>query len=186
MLKKALFAATALFALAGAAHAADLKEFRIGILGGENETDRLRNYACLADHLKQEFGFEKVSLFPAADYDGVIQESARWHARLRRTRRLRLRRRLHQGAEGCHADPDDAAEGRLDGLLFDRPRPEVLRHQEHQGRQGQEARLRRSGFHLGLPRSADADPEGHRRTERQVLRLDPVQRRPREQPSRCL
>ncbi|TBZ76170.1 phosphonate ABC transporter substrate-binding protein [Rhizobium leguminosarum] len=73
MLKKALFAATALFALAGAAHAADLKEFRIGILGGENETDRLRNYACLADHLKQEFGFEKVSLFPAADYDGVIQ-----------------------------------------------------------------------------------------------------------------
>ncbi|MDR9804326.1 phosphonate ABC transporter substrate-binding protein [Rhizobium hidalgonense] len=73
MLKKALFAATALFALAGGAHAADLKEFRIGILGGENETDRLRNYACLADHLKQEFGFEKVSLFPAADYDGVIQ-----------------------------------------------------------------------------------------------------------------
>ncbi|MGO7035786.1 phosphonate ABC transporter substrate-binding protein [Rhizobium ruizarguesonis] len=73
MLKKALFAATALFALVGAAHAADLKEFRIGILGGENETDRLRNYACLADHLKQEFGFEKVSLFPAADYDGVIQ-----------------------------------------------------------------------------------------------------------------
>ncbi len=42
-------------------------------MGGENETDRLRNYACLADHLKQEFGFEKVSLFPAADYDGVIQ-----------------------------------------------------------------------------------------------------------------
>lgn len=73
MLKKALFAATALFALAGATHAADLKEFRIGILGGENETDRLRNYACLADHLKKEFGFEKVSLFPAADYDGVIQ-----------------------------------------------------------------------------------------------------------------
>ncbi|AUW45236.1 phosphonate ABC transporter substrate-binding protein [Rhizobium leguminosarum] len=73
MLKKALFAATALFALAGAANATDLKEFRIGILGGENETDRLRNYACLADHLKQEFGFEKVSLFPAADYDGVIQ-----------------------------------------------------------------------------------------------------------------
>ena len=67
MLKKALFAATALFALAGVSHAADLKEFRVGILGGENEADRLRNYACLADHLKTEFGFEKVSLFPAAD-----------------------------------------------------------------------------------------------------------------------
>ena len=75
MLKKALFAATALVALAvgAAANAADLKEFRVGILGGENEADRLRNYACLADHLKKEFGFEKVSLFPAADYDGVIQ-----------------------------------------------------------------------------------------------------------------
>lgn len=74
MFKKALFAATALLALAtGAANAADLKELRIGILGGENEADRLRNYACLADHLKKEFGFEKVSLFPAADYDGVIQ-----------------------------------------------------------------------------------------------------------------
>jgi phosphonate transport system substrate-binding protein len=73
MLKKALFAATALVALAGAAHAADLREFRVGILGGENEADRLRNNACLADHLKKTFGFEKVSLFPAADYDGVIQ-----------------------------------------------------------------------------------------------------------------
>ncbi|MEZ2130168.1 MULTISPECIES: phosphonate ABC transporter substrate-binding protein [unclassified Sinorhizobium] len=73
MLKKALFAATALLALTGAAAAEDIKEFRIGILGGENETDRLRNYACLADHLKEAFGFEKVSLFPAADYDGVIQ-----------------------------------------------------------------------------------------------------------------
>lgn len=73
MFKKALFAATALLALAGNTFAADLKEFRVGILGGENETDRLRNYACLADHLKTEFGFDKVSLFPAADYDGVIQ-----------------------------------------------------------------------------------------------------------------
>jgi phosphonate transport system substrate-binding protein len=74
MLKKLLFAATAFLALAaGAANSADLKELRIGILGGENEADRLRNYACLADSLKKEFKFEKVSLFPAADYDGVIQ-----------------------------------------------------------------------------------------------------------------
>ena len=73
MLKKTLLAAAALLALAGSAAAQDLKEFRVGILGGENETDRLRNYACLADHLKETFGFEKVSLFPAADYDGVIQ-----------------------------------------------------------------------------------------------------------------
>ncbi|MDE1993417.1 MAG: phosphonate ABC transporter substrate-binding protein [Rhizobiaceae bacterium] len=73
MLKKTLLAATALLALAGGAAAQDIKEFRVGILGGENEADRLRNYACLSDHLKETFGFEKVSLFPAADYDGVIQ-----------------------------------------------------------------------------------------------------------------
>src|SRR5262245_24234584 len=74
MFRKMIFSAVSILAMATSmAHAADMKEFRVGILGGENETDRLRNYQCLADHLKAEFGFEKVSLFPAADYDGVIQ-----------------------------------------------------------------------------------------------------------------
>ncbi|MDN2565904.1 phosphonate ABC transporter substrate-binding protein [Aquibium sp. A9E412] len=74
MLKKALFGAVALGALMiGAAQAEDLKEFRIGILGGENEADRLRNFACMTDKLPAVLGVEKVSLFPAADYDGVIQ-----------------------------------------------------------------------------------------------------------------
>ena len=75
LFKKALLGAIALSAMftGTMARAEDLKEFRIGILGGENETDRLRNFGCLADHLKSTFGFEKVSLFPAADYDGVIQ-----------------------------------------------------------------------------------------------------------------
>ncbi|NKM86548.1 phosphonate ABC transporter substrate-binding protein [Rhizobium laguerreae] len=73
MFKKALFAATALMTLAGAAVAEDLKEFRIGILGGENEADRLRNYQCMTEKLPAALGVEKVSLFPAADYDGVVQ-----------------------------------------------------------------------------------------------------------------
>ncbi|HVK92900.1 MAG TPA: phosphonate ABC transporter substrate-binding protein [Mycoplana sp.] len=73
MLKKALFGAVALLALVGHAQAEDLKEFRVGIIGGENEADRLRNYQCLGDKLKGELGVEKVSFFPAADYDGVIQ-----------------------------------------------------------------------------------------------------------------
>ncbi len=73
MLKKVLLGAVALIALAGHVQAEDLKEFRVGIIGGENEADRLRNYQCLGDHLKAELGFEKVSFFPAADYDGVIQ-----------------------------------------------------------------------------------------------------------------
>jgi phosphonate transport system substrate-binding protein len=77
MLKDTLLGAIALIGLmagATATFAQEMpKELRIGILGGENEADRLRNYACLADHLKTDLGFEKVSLFPAADYDGVIQ-----------------------------------------------------------------------------------------------------------------
>ena len=73
MLKKILLGAATVLALSVNAYAADLKEIRIGILGGENEADRLKNYACLADHLKADFGVDKVSLFPAADYDGVIQ-----------------------------------------------------------------------------------------------------------------
>ncbi|MGJ7038791.1 phosphonate transport system substrate-binding protein [Shinella sp. BE166] len=73
MLKKVLLGAVALIALAGHVQAEDLKEFRVGIIGGENEADRLRNYQCLGDHLKADLGFEKVSFFPAADYDGVIQ-----------------------------------------------------------------------------------------------------------------
>ncbi|QKC94877.1 phosphonate ABC transporter substrate-binding protein [Mesorhizobium sp. NZP2298] len=74
MFRKILFGAVSVMAMAiGAAQAQDIKEFRIGILGGENEADRLRNYQCFADHIKEVLGVEKVSLFPAADYDGVIQ-----------------------------------------------------------------------------------------------------------------
>jgi phosphonate transport system substrate-binding protein len=73
MLKKTLLAAVALAALATGALAEDRKEFRIGILGGENEADRLKSYQCLVDQLPAAIGVEKVSLFPAADYDGVVQ-----------------------------------------------------------------------------------------------------------------
>ncbi len=74
MLRKLLFGAASFVALMiGAAQAEDMKEFRVGILGGENEADRLRNYQCLADQLKTTLNAEKVSLFPAADYDGVVQ-----------------------------------------------------------------------------------------------------------------
>jgi phosphonate transport system substrate-binding protein len=74
MFRKAIFGAISLVALAiGAAQAEDLKEFRIGLIGGENEADRLRNFQCLVDKLPSVLGVEKVSLFPAADYDGTIQ-----------------------------------------------------------------------------------------------------------------
>lgn len=73
MLKKILLATAAFAALAVSAQAEDLKEFRIGILGGENEADRLRNFQCMTEKLPSVLGVEKVSLFPAADYDGVVQ-----------------------------------------------------------------------------------------------------------------
>ncbi|WP_377293201.1 phosphonate ABC transporter substrate-binding protein [Rhizobium sp. SG2393] len=73
MMKKILLGAVALLATVAHVQAADLKEFRVGIIGGENEADRLRNYACMEGHLKETLGVEKVSFFPAADYDGVIQ-----------------------------------------------------------------------------------------------------------------
>lgn len=57
------------------AKAEEMKEFRVGILGGENEADRLRNFACMQKHLGELFGIgaENVKLFPAADYDGTVQ-----------------------------------------------------------------------------------------------------------------
>lgn len=74
MFRKALLGAVAIGALAiGSAAAEDLKEFRVGILGGENEADRLRNFECLSSILPAAIGVEKVSFFPAADYDGVVQ-----------------------------------------------------------------------------------------------------------------
>ena len=77
MLKNILMGAVALASLTAGTAATFAQEFpkeiRVGLLGGENEADRLKNNACLADHLKADFGADKVTLFPAADYDGVIQ-----------------------------------------------------------------------------------------------------------------
>lgn len=74
MLKKTLLATASVAAiLAGAASAQAQDVFRIGILGGENEADRLRNFQCMVDQLPAAIGVKEVKLFPAADYDGVIQ-----------------------------------------------------------------------------------------------------------------
>ncbi|MEM0900323.1 MAG: phosphonate ABC transporter substrate-binding protein [Pseudomonadota bacterium] len=74
MLKKLLVTTTAVAAvLTGAVTAQAQDVFRIGILGGENEADRLRNFQCMVDALPAAIGVKEVKLFPAADYDGVIQ-----------------------------------------------------------------------------------------------------------------
>jgi phosphonate transport system substrate-binding protein len=50
----------------------DVPVFRIGLLGGENEADRLREHACQEAYLEERLGVD-VELFPASDYAGVMQ-----------------------------------------------------------------------------------------------------------------
>ncbi len=49
-----------------------IKEFRIGLLGGENTQDRLKRYDAF-QRLLQEALSIPVKLYPAADYAGVMQ-----------------------------------------------------------------------------------------------------------------
>ena len=68
-----LLTATALTAiLASAATAQEIKEFNIGILGGENAQDRMTSNECFRAKIEAELGVP-VKLFTPADYDGVIQ-----------------------------------------------------------------------------------------------------------------
>ena len=66
----AILAATT--ALAGAAQAQEIKEFNLGILGGENAQDRLTSNECYRAAIETALGVP-VKVFTPADYDGVIQ-----------------------------------------------------------------------------------------------------------------
>jgi phosphonate transport system substrate-binding protein len=162
MLNKILLSAALVLAIGANAYAADMKEIRVGILGGENESDRLKNNACLADHLKADFGVDKVSLFPAADYDGVIQ------GLLGGT--LDVAELGASGYAGVYLKDATAVTP-----ILTTQSPDGATGYHSIGLQGQEARLRRSRFDLGLPRAADSDPRYHGHAERQVLCLNPVQ-----------
>jgi phosphonate transport system substrate-binding protein len=49
-----------------------VKEFRVGLLGGENTQDRLKRYDAWQKLLQEKLGIP-VKIFPAADYAGVMQ-----------------------------------------------------------------------------------------------------------------
>ena len=67
----AILAATT--ALAGPVLAQDaIKEFNIGILGGENAQDRITSNECYRAKIEEALGVP-VKVFTPADYDGVIQ-----------------------------------------------------------------------------------------------------------------
>ncbi len=71
-MKKLLAVLAATSALAGAAQAQEIKEFNLGILGGENAQDRLTSNECYRAKLEAALGVP-VKVFTPADYDGVIQ-----------------------------------------------------------------------------------------------------------------
>lgn len=71
-MKKLIAALVATTALATPLMAEEIKEFRIGILGGENAQDRLNNNECLREYTQETLGVE-TKLFAPADYNGVIQ-----------------------------------------------------------------------------------------------------------------
>ncbi|OHV79081.1 phosphonate ABC transporter substrate-binding protein [Rhizobium sp. LCM 4573] len=73
-IRKILMATIAIAAVAGqAAHAQDVKVLRIGLDGGENESDQIRRTECVKDGLAKATGVSEVQLFPSPDYNGVIQ-----------------------------------------------------------------------------------------------------------------
>jgi phosphonate transport system substrate-binding protein len=61
------------------AHAQDrksqVKELRIGLLGGENNSSRLARYDAFQHLLQEKLGIP-IKMFPAADYAGVMQAMA--------------------------------------------------------------------------------------------------------------
>ncbi|KAF0174629.1 MAG: phosphonate transport system substrate-binding protein [Rhodobacteraceae bacterium] len=69
---KKLFAILAATTCIGTAHAQEIKEFNIGILGGENAQDRMTSNECYRAAIESALGVP-VKVFTPADYDGVIQ-----------------------------------------------------------------------------------------------------------------
>lgn len=72
-IRTVLLAGIALAGVTAPTFAQEIDVIRIGLLGGENEADRLADNQCLIDKLPAALGVKEVQLFPAADYDGVIQ-----------------------------------------------------------------------------------------------------------------
>jgi len=72
VIRKLLLASVAL-SMSSAAFAQDTAVLRIGLDGGENESDQLRRSECIAEPMKAATGASEVQFFPSPDYNGVIQ-----------------------------------------------------------------------------------------------------------------
>ncbi|MBD9529627.1 MULTISPECIES: phosphonate ABC transporter substrate-binding protein [Paracoccus] len=71
-MKTLAFALAATTAFAPLAQADEIKQFNIGIMGGENAQDRMTSNECYRAAIEAELGVP-VKIFTPADYDGVIQ-----------------------------------------------------------------------------------------------------------------
>lgn len=70
---KTILAAATVALLSTSAYAQDtIREFRIGVLGGENAQDRMTSNECVRAYVQDLLGVE-TKIFTPADYDGVIQ-----------------------------------------------------------------------------------------------------------------
>ena len=160
-IRNILLASVAVAAIATPVFAQDLDVIRIGLLGGENEADRLADNQCLIDKLPAALGVKEVQLFPAADYDGVIQ------GLLGGT--LDIAGLGASGYAAIYLQDPDAVEPFLTNVQTDGSTGyySIMLARKDSGitdtrrRQGQEARLCRSGLDLGLPRAADRAAERH-------------------------
>ncbi len=59
--------------VSSAAMAQDVTVLRIGLDGSENASDQVKRTECLVEPLKAATGVSEVQIFPAPDYNGVIQ-----------------------------------------------------------------------------------------------------------------
>jgi phosphonate transport system substrate-binding protein len=71
-MKHVALLAAAVAAVAGAASADDISEFRIGVLGGENANDRLRSNECIRAKTEELLGVP-TRVFAPADYNAVVE-----------------------------------------------------------------------------------------------------------------
>jgi phosphonate transport system substrate-binding protein len=70
---RTILLASVALTLSTAAFAQDANVLRIGLDGGENESDQIRRSECVVDSLKAATGVAEVQFFPSPDYNGVIQ-----------------------------------------------------------------------------------------------------------------
>jgi phosphonate transport system substrate-binding protein len=156
---KQTFAAIAMGATAltsTAAFAQDWREdvpvFRIGLLGGENEADRLREHACQEAYLEERLGVD-VELFPASDYAGVMQGLLAGQLEFAGLGSAGLCGHLPAGPRRGRAALYHDADRRIARLLLGHVHAGRQRHHLARRNGRPQPRLRRPQLHLRLPRA---------------------------------